>query len=520
MKCVSASRMRELDRRMTAERGVSAEVLMDRAGLGVAHAVRRLRRLSGCDEAPVLLVAGRGNNGGDAFAAARHLALMGIPARVLIAGTASAVSETAAAHLRILLDAGGKIEERPEPGDWRVEDCLPCRPRGVVVDALLGTGFSGVPRGVILNAIDWINSRAAFNRIVSVDLPSGMDADSGEGDHVVRADVTITLGAPKKGILLPAGLEAAGQVRVVDIGIPAEWVSDEECDVELISSDEMRALLPRRARAAHKGDFGTVLVVAGARGYAGAAALAARAALVSGAGLVHVVTPTGCAGTVAAMVPEAMVHPAAQTDTGSLAETAWHDIAHHAERASAVLVGPGLTTHESGTVLLRRILALPLPVVLDADALSMLAGMPGVLRARTAGTILTPHPGEMARLLKTTSSGVQSDRFAAARKSADEWNSVIVLKGAGTIVHQKGRPICVNATGNPGMATAGAGDVLAGVITAQVAAGIPAFEASLLSVYLHGMAGDISAMRLTESSVCASDIIQTLHQAFRELTFR
>jgi NAD(P)H-hydrate epimerase len=512
--------MRELDRRTIQERGIPAEALMNRAGLGVAHCVRRLRRLASCEEQAVVLVAGRGNNGGDAFAAARHLAAWQVPVRVLLAGRADAVSGTAGVHLRLLADSGVPVEEKPDSADWAPASCRPVRPRGVVVDGLLGTGFSGSPRGVVRDAMNWIQAGADTNRIVSIDMPSGLDADTGTGDHVVCADVTVTLGLPKRGLLFPSALEWIGQVRTVDIGIPAEWIAEIESEIELIAADDLRALLPRRARVSHKGTFGTVLLVAGARAYAGAAALAARAALCAGAGLVHVATPKCVAGAVAAMVPEAMVHPVPETDSGSIAETAWRDVASLAARATAVLIGPGLTTHDAGKMVLQRVLALSLPVVLDADALNLLEGSLEVLRGRRAPSVLTPHPGEMARLLGSTASSVQTDRFGAVRSASALSNSVVVLKGAGTLVHENGRVTCVNLSGNPGMATAGAGDVLSGVIAGFLAGGMQGWDAARLAVYLHGTAGDMAAWRLSEPSLTASDIIRSFADALTELAFR
>lgn len=520
MKTVTAAAMRELDQRTIRERGVPAEALMDRAGLGVARHVSRLRRLASCDEQPVVLVAGRGNNGGDAFAAARHLFGWHVPVRVLLAGRSDGVSETAAIHLRLLREAGVTVEERPEQEDWREEHCRQAAPRGVIVDGLLGTGFSGAPRGVVRDAIEWIRKRDTSNLVVAIDIPSGMDADTGVGEQVVRADLTVTLGLPKRGLAMPAAIECAGQVRVVDIGIPSEWADGGESAIEVIAGSDVAGLLPRRLRASHKGTYGTLLVVAGARGYAGAAALAARAALRAGAGLVHVATPRCVAATVSAIVPEAMVHPVAETEQGSVAETAWRDVAELAGRATAVLVGPGLTQNASGAEVVFKTLALPVPVVLDADALNIVAARSSGLESRPAPTVMTPHPGEMARLLRASVQAVQADRFAAVRSAAAAWRAIVVLKGAGTIVHAAGRPFHVNLTGNPGMATAGAGDVLAGMLGGFVAGGIDPFDAAIASVYLHGMAGDTAALRMAQMSLTSCDILDAVPSAVRELTFR
>jgi NAD(P)H-hydrate epimerase len=518
VKAVSSAAMRELDRRAIEERGIPAATLMDRAGQQVARAVAWLRRRAGCDPSvPVVLVAGCGNNGGDAFAAARHLAARNVSVRVLLAGRADAVSPTAAVHLAALRGTGLAVEERNE-GEWPAQRDPDLGPGAVIVDGLLGTGFRGAPRGAVGEAIRWIGAQSAGNRVVAIDLPSGLDGDTGEATEAVAADLTVTLAFPKTGLLHPAALPYAGHVLVADIGIPRDLADGLPSDRELITAEEVAAWLGARPRAAHKGRFGTVLVLAGARGYAGAAALAGRAALRAGAGLVHVATPRGVASVVAGFAPELMVHPVAETAAGCLAAEAWTELAPLIERVDAIAVGPGLTTGSDVRTLVGRVIAVGTPLVLDADALNLLGRDLALLRDRRLSAVLTPHPGEMGRLLGLSADAVQADRTGAARRAAVAGGAVVALKGAGTVVvGPAGAPAWINLTGNPGMATAGSGDVLTGVVGALLARAPDAFAACAAGVYLHGFAGDLAAWARSDSGLLASDISDALPAALGDV---
>lgn len=533
MQTVSSAVMRELDRRTIAA-GVPGELLMERAGLGMADAADGfLFPRPAQSSAPpwILLIAGHGNNGGDVFAAARHLQARGRRVEVWLAAEAGRINGDAKIHLERMRSCGVRLREMPQPPDWAQNiRAIDQPPPAVIVDGLLGTGSSGAPRGVMAAAIEFINRHQDVCRILAVDVPSGLNADDGTAaGAAVRADLTVTMGLPKTGLLQPAALEYVGALRVADIGIPASLVPTPAAALELITPADLALFTRRRPRGAHKGDYGHLLIIAGARGYAGAAILAARAALRSGVGLVSVLTPRGIRAEVAAAVPEAMVHGAPENLAGSIGvlDDQWRRmLAGH--KFTALLAGPGLTPHpDTAQLVMDLTREFDGPLALDADALNVLAGrLPQVAEARIRQTaaaaplVITPHPGEMARLLQTSSAAVQADRFTAARTAARQLGGVVVLKGAGTLVAVPDRPVQVNLTGNPGMAKGGSGDVLAGLISGLLGWGLAPFDAARAAVYLHGRAGDHAARRLTETAMAAGDMIDCLPQAWAELSAR
>lgn len=480
MRFSSADEMRAFDRRAAAEFGLSVATLMRRAGLAVAEATRRAAVLRGVCDLPVLLAAGHGNNGGDARVAATFLGEWGFRTSV-----------------------------------FAPEDSLPdplAVPHGsLVVDGLLGTGARGAPRGAIAEAIRWMNrlraERGAF--VVAIDVPSGLDADTGAvADPAVEADLTVTLGLPKR-CLAPGAPEVGalrcGRVEAAGLGFPAALVGETPADTDELVCGEVEALLPRRPRAAHKGDFGHVFVLAGSDRYAGAAALAAEAAARGGAGLVSVRTTREAACPIRVRLPEAMVE--ALPGPSVTPEALGPEFAEALRRAGTLVVGPGLTTGDGPLRALR--LALESGVaraVLDADALSLLATHPELVGALPAATVLTPHPGEAARLLGTTVAEVQRDRRAALLALVAKTGATVVLKGAGTLVSAPGRGVHVLRAGNPGMATGGSGDVLAGLCGALLAQGLAPFDAARLAVWRHATAGDEAAWRGGEAAVLARDM--------------
>lgn len=522
MKVVTSEQMRQLDALTIADFGVPADELMERAGHGVAAVVDDFARLAGFGNAPVRLVAGRGNNGGDVFVAARHLHQMGYPVEVWLAGERRRMSAEAVKHLDLMRGAGVSLEEVPTPQDW--EDLVDTYDggSGIVVDGVLGTGIRGPARGLAAGAIQFINMLGETGPVVAVDLPSGLQSDSGKVDgDAVRADLTLTLGLPKRGLVEPRAVEHVGTVDVIDIGIPEELVDKIESELDMIAAGDARRHLPPRLRASHKGTYGHVLVVAGAAGYAGAAILAARAAVRSGVGLVTVLVPECVAPVVAAAVPEAMVHAGRQTDTGSLAGEALVRWGRPLDTFDAILLGPGMTTHAGTQQLVRELLtSWKRPLVLDADALNVLEGDADRLRAAAGPVVVTPHPGEMARLAGGTAEAVQARRFDVAREAAVRFGGVVVLKGAGTVVSTAGRPLSVNLTGNPGMARGGMGDVLAGLLAGFVAQRVSPFDAARLAVFLHGRAADRVAWTSSQAGMCASDVVDALAQSFTHLTPR
>lgn len=522
MKIVTAGTMRELDRRAIEEFKIKGEVLMDRAGYGVASTVRRLADVSGFSNSFVHLIAGRGHNGGDAFCAARHLKDMGFTVEVWLAGSLNQVAGDAALYLSKLKPAKVRVEELPTLEDWKAAMGQPLMAE-IIVDGVLGTGITGPARGPAAGAIQYIRAQANESLVVSIDIPSGLHADTGrtEGD-TVTADVTATMGLPKRGLVEPAAVDYVGAIEVVDIGLPAEVVADAEADEkEMIYLTELQALFPRRKRDTHKGQYGHVLLVGGARGYAGAMGLAARAATRSGVGLVTALVPESLRASVANASLETMVVGAPETAQGALSADALAAIRPWYDRVQAVMIGPGLTRGADAASLVKGLVSeSPVPVVVDADGLAVMAGEGDYFRKARKPVTLTPHPGEMGLLLGTDAAAVQADRIGHATRMARQAGAVVVLKGAGTIVACEGKPVQINTTGNPGMATGGAGDVLAGLLGGLLAQGYHPYDASRAAVYVHGRAGDLAAWRKCQVSLIAGDLVDELPFAFRDLTLR
>lgn len=523
MKIVTATQMRELDRRTIEEAGVKGIDLMERAGQGVATAARRLAEVSGFPDPIVHLIAGRGNNGGDAFVAARLLKEQNFAVEVWLAGSANQVTGDARLNLSRLKTAGITVREMPTVDDWLAALAQPFWAE-ILVDGVLGTGITGPARGPAAAAIQYIRAQANDVLCLAIDIPSGLNADTGEaeGDTVI-ADLTVTMGLPKRGLVQPVALEFVGSLEVVDIGIPREYIEDLDLDddLELIYLTDLQPLFPRRKRVSHKGDYGHVLLIGGAAGYSGAITLAARAALRSGVGLVSALAPEGVADIVATATPEVMVHRGPQNREGGLAASAWGEWRERVGHFSAVLIGPGLGRSSDALALTRKLLKeCPVPLVLDADALTVLAGQPEALREAHYAPVLTPHPGELAHLLGWQTEAIQKDRGGSATSAAERTGGVVVLKGAGTVVAQSKRPLQINLTGNPGMATGGMGDVLAGLLAGLVAQGFEPFDAARVAVYLHGRAGDLAAWRRCQASLIAGDLIDELPFAYRDLALR
>ncbi|MBT3295078.1 MAG: NAD(P)H-hydrate dehydratase [Verrucomicrobia bacterium] len=516
MKLVTSEQMRALDQRTIEEFGTPGALLMERAGQGVALVVAQLGELTGrlgC----VRCVAGRGNNGGDVFVAARCLHEMGWPVELALAGEAGELRGDARLHFERMLEAG------VEPVTFDQIGGLPPRDieatRELVVEGILGTGISGAPRGDAEAAIRRVNQLGAQRPVVAVDVPSGLNSDSGAAaGAVVRADVTVTIGLPKTGLVASQARELVGTVEVIDIGIPVDYTAGLPADTGLITADDLRPLFPRRARVSHKGTYGHVLLIGGSREYSGAISMAAMSAVRSGAGLVTVLTPAATAACVTALVPEAMVYPAPACDDGALTATAMQAWSHPLSDFDAVMIGPGLTRTEGAQRLAQSVLtSCPVPLVVDADALPDAAQI-DILKQAAGPLVLTPHPGEMARLRGCDVATVQSNRRQTARDVAAQTGATVILKGCGTVVAQPDGTAFINATGNPGMACGGMGDVLAGLLTGLLAQGLPPFEAAQAAVYLHGRAADRAAWQGAQASLKASDVVEALPPAFRELS--
>jgi len=495
MKIITANQMRELDQRTIAS-GIPGEELMQTAGEGLADAIRRLASTHQLVDSPVLFVAGCGNNGGDAFVAARCLHEDGWPVECWLAGSESKLKGDALAHFKGMIKADVPLLSMEDPGQWsHAAECG--TDAEIIVDGLLGTGASGEPHGIVADAIQFIDAHADRVLIVAIDIPSAM---------AVRADLTVTMGLPKSDLVQPENVDFAGSLEVVDIGIPPGFIEEAEGgpDLEFIHPSDLSPLFPRRPRDAHKGAFGHVLCMGGSKGFSGAIAMAARSAARSGAGLVSAFVPDAIQALVAFAVPEVMVH-------SIMPDGKW----------TAVLAGPGMgrstTTREQVLQLLE---SSTVPLILDADAVTMLADHTEAIAAANCPVVLTPHPGEFASLFGLKVEDVQEDRFGMAKMASTKLGCVVVLKGAGTVVAAPGHPLAVNLTGNPGMASGGSGDVLAGIMAGLAGQGIPTFEAACAAVWLHGRAGDFAAAEKSQASIIAPDLIEKIPEAFRDVSCR
>lgn len=521
MKAITSAQMRELDKIASAEFEIPGYELMRRAGQGVAATVEYLAERARGGDAFIQLVAGRGNNGGDAFAAALFLHEDDYEVEVLLAGSASDVRGDALRHLSKMRAAGIPLVELPTKESWTA--ALTDAGSGeIIVDGVLGIGVNGPPRGPISGAIHYINTLAEDNLVVSIDVPSGLDADTGEvpGEAVV-ADITATIGMPKIGLLTQNAIPYVGSLDVIGIGIPLELTASFDSPRHLITGWDVRRHLPKRSRNAHKGDFGHVLIVGGAVGYAGAPALAAQAASRSGAGLVSVLVPRPVYPIVAGAALEVMTYPGEDTETGSLNAAAWNAWLPRLHDFSAIVAGPGMTRHPDTAYWVRQLLMTSQrPLVLDADGLNVLEGDLDLIAKAACPVVITPHPGELARLLGCSIADIQRDRASAVQEAAKRTHAVVVLKGAGTLVAHKDNPLHVNMTGNPGMATGGMGDLLSGLIGGLLAQGLAPFDAACAGVFLHGRAGDNAMWRRSQTALVAPDLIKELPGTFREVAVR
>jgi NAD(P)H-hydrate epimerase len=515
MKILDSKQMRNIDARATREYGISSLILMENAGLASADALEEI--LGDAEHKRIALLCGRGSNGGDGFVLARHLFNRGLQPRVILLCAAAEVQGDAQINLRILQRMGVDLQEATDGRRWA--EMRPELDRfDVLVDAILGTGLQGPVRGFLREAI---SSLAGYPGLtVSLDLPSGLSADSSEvpGEAVV-ADHTLTMGLPKIPHFFPPAELFCGEVAVLDISLPEAAIDAEGVGLELVEEDVVRRALPPRPRQAHKGDFGRLLVVGGSRSRPGAAALAALGALRAGAGLVTVATGRSALPLVHAHCPEVMLEPLAETERGTLSRRAAAPLIRQGAEMDAVILGPGLGQATDVAQVIRALVdQVRAPVVVDADGLNAIAGHLEVLPGSAPQPrILTPHPGEMARLLGKSIREVQRDRIGAAGRFARKHRCWLVLKGYRTLTAAPSGEVHVNPTGNPGMATAGTGDVLAGMIGALVAQAGEPLPGILAAVYLHGLAGDLAAAHRGEAGMIASDLLAHVPEAIRRV---
>ncbi|MBE9482421.1 MAG: NAD(P)H-hydrate dehydratase [Chloroflexi bacterium] len=515
MKIVTAEQMGQIDRQC-AEIGLPTSVLMENAGKAVAEEVRQI--LGDIDQQHILILIGPGNNGGDGLVAARYLHDWGAKVSLYL------LSQRPPDDPNLKLVQERKItciEVTQDENLDRLNELLSSA--NAVIDALFGTGKSRPLGGIFLQALDRV-SRAKKKRqglqIIALDLPSGLNADSGAIDPAcLYADNTITLGFPKLGLFNFPGAARAGKITIADIGIPTELA--EAITIELITSQWAREVLPKRPLEANKGSFGRVLVAAGSINYIGAAYLACSGAIRVGTGLVTLATATSLQPILASKLTEVTYLPLPESHSGIISPQAARLIHQQFKYYNVLLLGCGLGQSQSAIGFIRAVLfrskaALP-SLVLDADALNTLAKIPNWWQQVTSDAILTPHPGEMARLVGVSVDEVQSDRLGIAKRAAAEWHKTVVLKGAYTVIASPDGQVKISPIANPGLASAGTGDVLTGAIAGLVAQGLSLFDAAALGVYLHGEAGEMVKGRLGDTGMIASDLLPALPLVIKQL---
>jgi len=544
MKVVTAQEMQEIDRKTIRKFRVSSHVLMERAGVAVAKRAQEL-----FERKKTIVLAGGGSNGGDGLVVARELFNAQWNVKVLLLIKEDKLSPDCLLQLRIAKRMGVPVEFRTGITEKDLHGA-------VVVDAMLGTGLNKDIEGAMARVLRFLNDSGS--PVISVDIPSGISSDSGQVMGVaVKAAYTVTFGLPKRGHLLYPGADYTGRLFIENIGFPGDLLTSGDLKVELLEKSTLSHLVPERPKYSHKGDYGHVLIVAGSKGKTGAAFMAAKACLRTGAGLVTIGVPESLMDVFQSRVTEEMTLPLPDRGDGTLSSKSTDTILRFlAEKADVLCIGPGIGVSDETRMLMAEIiLSSRAPLVVDADGINSLSEARGkgqgareILKKAHSPVILTPHPGEMARLLsqKSSASGggsrksetnppspsftkggqggitsrapdVEHDRINTAVNFARETGTYLILKGVPTIVAEPEGRAFINSTGNPGMATAGTGDVLTGMVSSFLAQGMNPLNSAMLGVFMHGLAGDLAAHEKGMHSLIASDIIDFLPGAFKEL---
>ncbi len=514
MKILTSKQMKEIDRKAIEEIGILGPILMENAGLQLVKNI--LSRFPQISKEKIVIVAGKGNNGGDGFVVARHLANLGAEPLVLLLASKGEVKGDAAVNLRICDKSGIKINEVCSLQDWkRQKDNIFLS--SLVIDAIFGTGLASPAQGVYAAAIEDINKAKGYK--ISIDIPSGLSSDTFQIiGPCVKADLTVTLAAPKISHIFSPAEEYVGELVVADIGVPPFLFEDKSLKLELVEEKTVLPYFVRRRKDTHKGTYGHLFILSGSFGKTGAAIMAGKAALKMGAGLVTLGVPESCLPIVARSMVELMTEPLPETPAKTLSSGALDRVINLLDGKNALLIGPGISTHQSTAELVLSLLPkLRLPTVIDADALNILAAKPEIIKSLPKPVVLTPHPGEFARLLKLSIRDVLKRRLELTPQFAQDNSAYLVLKGYKTLIATPQGEVFVNPTGNPGMATAGSGDVLSGMIASMLIQEKKPLEAILAAVYVHGLSGDIGAEKLGEKALTAGDIIRYLPSAIKLL---
>lgn len=514
MKVVDGIQMKRLDQKALEEYRIPGIILMEQAGMAVADEV--LKEIQRQENNKVMIICGLGNNGGDGFVTARHLFQRGIAVKVRIIGDVARVTGDTKTNYDILrklkLDIKMLLDLQDiEKLSTEVDHC------SIIVDAICGTGLNRDMSGLWKELIHTMNRSDKY--ILSIDIPSGVSAGTGNIlGNAVRANKTVVLQLPKVGNINYPGAEYSQTMVIKDIGIPKEIIEQDNLNIHLITEEMIKSILPRRKNDTHKGNYGKAYIVAGSTGMTGAAMLTCEAVLRSGAGLLKVAIPQSLNSIMETRLIEAITVPLPELKKGVVGISDIEKIIKTMKESNVIAIGPGSgQTRELEEVLRNICEEATIPMVLDADALNSLAHRLDILNLLKTTAVLTPHIGEMARLTNLPIEEIQRNKIQIAIEFAKKWKVILILKGARTVVASPEGKIFINTTGNPGMATAGSGDVLTGIITGFLAQGVQPFDAAIAAVYIHGTAGDRAANRMGEYGLMAGDIVLELPLAIKEI---
>jgi NAD(P)H-hydrate epimerase len=514
MKVLTSTEMKRMDKYAMEKLGIIGPVLMENAGLEIVRAV--LERFPDIAREKVVVVAGKGNNGGDGFVVARHLFNRGVEVRVLLLGRKRDLQGDAALNLNMVNRIGIAIKEITSEDTWkRARKFL--KTATILIDAVFGTGLTKPAAGLYAKVIRDINRSPAFR--AAVDIPSGLSSDCFRPiGPAVEADLTVTMAAPKIAHVFAPTEQMCGELVVADISLPPRMFDDPRLKLEMVEERDVAPCFKKRPKDGHKGSFGHLLVLAGSRGKTGAAGLAGKAALKTGAGLVTVGLPESCLPAVARSMLELMTEPLSETGSGSLAPAAEARIQELLEGKDALMLGPGISTDPGTAELILDLLPqVKIPMVIDADGLNILARSPGVLKKLKGPVVLTPHPGEFARLAKVSNSEAVENKLKLVPKLARRYGVYVVFKSYRTLTASPDGRVYINPTGNPGMATGGSGDVLSGMLGSMIMQGPDLLSTVLSAVYVHGLAGDLAADRFGEKPLVAGNLIAQLPAAVKHI---
>ena len=513
---VTSSEMKELDLLASKKFDIPLVFLMENAGIETAQYIVEYLHRNKINTPKILIVAGPGNNGGDGIVVARHLLNIYKNTSILLLILTKHPYQGDAKINYEILKSIAKTDNRIKIIENRIDTLAGFKP-DIIIDAIFGTGFKGAPQGIYKQAIEMINRNPGYK--IAVDIPSGVNGDTGCVQSLaVSADLTITMGLIKQGHLLYSGKEYCGEIKIADLGVSYDKITKSR--TFLLDDDFVRCNIPKRKPDGHKGTFGSVLVVAGGKGYSGAACLTSLGALHSGAGMVRLCFPENINTAVEKKLTEVIKVPLPANEQGSLAISGYDKIQEIASKSDVMAIGPGVTTNQETQKLIRKVVSSTnLSMVIDADGLNniTISDLLKIPRQRRLKIVLTPHPGEFERLFRVPSKTVNNNRIEIVRGWAKKLSLIIVLKGAPTVIGTPEGYVYINPTGNSGLAKGGTGDVLTGMIAGFIAQGASSSVAACLGVYLHGYAADIAVKTKTEYSLVATDLIKFLPKAIRNI---